>query len=221
MKTVVLGCGDQGRVVWEILSLRGDVEILGFIDVCDNPDLWGKELLGLKILGGISDLAGLVGYERVGAVPAFGNNKIRSEIARRAEQAGLELVNAIHPMAIVSPNAALGRGVTVGPGAVINIHAAVGNNAIINSGAIVEHDCRIGDHAHVAPGAKLAGHVTVGEGALIGIGAAVIEDITIGDHATIGAGAVVIRDVAEGVTAVGVPAAPLAEPRGLPRAAAV
>ena len=221
MKTVILGCGDHGRVVWDILSLMDDIEILGFVDVCDNPELWGKELLGLRILGGISDLPKLLGHDQTAAVPAFGNNRTRAEAARRAEAAGLEIINAIHPTAVISDHAVLGRGITVGPNAIINIDATIGNNVIINSGAIVEHNCSIQDNVHIAPAAKLAGNVTVGPGTLIGIGAVVIEDIKIGADVTIGAGAVVIRDVPDNTTAVGVPASPLTKTRSSAHRASV
>jgi len=213
MKIIILGCGSQAKVVWSILSLVDDAEILGFVDACNNRQVWGKTLLGAKILGGMADLHifRLRGAEA--AVPAFGDNQVRQQIAAEATIAGLTLISAVHPTAVISSETMIGRGVVVGPNAIINIHASVGDNAIINSGAIVEHDCTIGNGAHIAPGAKLAGNVTVGPGTLVGIGATVIQGITIGTNVTIGAGAVVIRDVPDKVTVVGVPASPLSKRR--------
>jgi len=212
-RTLILGCGSQAKVAWSILSLMPEVDIAGFVDVCDNPEVWGRELLGLEILGGMSLLPELAAGGVEAGVPAFGDNVVREQVAARAAEAGLRLLNAVHPAAVVSAHALIGNGVTIGPGAVINIAARVGNCAIINSAAVVEHDCVIGDCAHVAPGAKLAGNVTVGHHTLIGIGATVIQGINIGANAVVGAGAVVIRDVPDGATVVGVPARPIAERR--------
>lgn len=112
----------------------------------------------------------------------------------------------VHPAAVVSPSASLGRGTVVLARAVVNPAAIVGSGVIINTGAIVEHDCALDDAVHVSPGAVLAGGVRVGARSWIGAGATVIQGVTIGEDVIVGAGAVVIRDVPSGVVVAGVPA---------------
>ena len=119
-----------------------------------------------------------------------------------------EVIDAVHPAAIVSRWVTSDSGLTILARAVVNAGAALGHNVLINTGSIVEHDCRIGNHVHVATGATLAGGVTIGDGAFIGAGACVKPGISIGARAVVGAGAVVTRDVEADSTVTGVPARP-------------
>ena len=112
----------------------------------------------------------------------------------------------IHPSAIISRSARIGRGSFIGPLAVVNAGAELGEHCVINTGAIVEHDCRLGIGVHMAPRSVLGGGVTVGDWASICLGACVRDHIRIGESAIVAMGAVVVKDVPSGVTVKGVPA---------------
>jgi sugar O-acyltransferase (sialic acid O-acetyltransferase NeuD family) len=197
----VVGAGGHAKVVAEILQARGDA-IHGFLD--DNPDVWGATRVGLPVLGSLDSLAE---RDPAGIIIGVGSNQSRNELAERLERSfpGL-LVNAVHPSAVVSPSAALGRGVVVAAGAVINADTVIGDHVIINTGATVDHDCVVESFAHVAPGANVAGGVRIGEGSLIGVGACVIPNTVIGEWSVVGAGAAVVDDVPSRCTVAGVPA---------------
>jgi UDP-perosamine 4-acetyltransferase len=141
-----------------------------------------------------------------GAVVAIGDNRVRRSYAQKLGAAGLTLINAIHPSAVISASAELGTNVVICAGAIVCVDARLADNVIINTAAVVDHECEIGDAAHVAPGVRLAGRVTVGEGAFIGVGANVLPCLTVGPQAVVGGGALVHRDVPAGATVVGVPA---------------
>jgi len=207
MKVVGLGAGGHARVVIEILQCGNIYEIAGLLD--SRPDLQGKNVLGVPILGDDDMLPELMreGVEHffVG-VGSVGDSAPRRNLFEKAVGLGMEPVSAVHPQAVVSPSAELGTGVTVMAGAVVNACARLGMNVIVNTSAVVEHDCALGEHVHIATGAKLAGGVQVAAGAHVGAGATVLESINIGEDAVVGAGAVVVRDVAPAVTVVGCPA---------------
>lgn len=198
-RVVILGAGDHGRVVADIL-LCARQEVVAFLDV--KRERWGIPIHGIPVPGDDSKLAGL---RADGVVAGVGDNRTRHRIVAEL-LSPVNWVNAIHPSAVVSPWAKLGRGVVIAAGAVVNPDAEVGDFAIVNTGATVDHDCCIGPFAQVAPGVHLAGRVMVGEGAMIGTGAAVVPGCTIGAWAVIGAGAVVTKNIPAGVTAKGVPA---------------
>ena len=204
---VVIGARGHAKVVIEILREMG-----ARVDVCVGADDSPDDCIGVRVLKGDGNLRRLraEGYEH--AFIAIGANQIRERLAGVATGVGFELVSAIHPRAIVSPSARVGRGVAVMAGAVVNAEAVIEDLAIVNTGSTVDHDCRIGRAAHISPQCALAGGVTVGAGTFLGVGCKVIPGVRIGDHATVGAGAVVVSDIANGVSAMGEPARPAAPP---------
>jgi UDP-perosamine 4-acetyltransferase len=209
---LILGGGGHARVL--IDSLRGS----GFTESCaildSDSSLWGKDLLGVSILGDDNLLPQFV----LGGASCFvvglgssGNNRPRQRLFELGLSHNLKPLIVIHPAAVCSPWATIGSGSQLLPASIVNAGATVGENAIVNSGAIVEHDCWLGDHAHVATGATLASTVRVGTGAHIGAGATVRQGLNIGEWAIVGAGAVVVKDVPPRAVVVGVPARPLSK----------
>lgn len=204
MKIAIIGAGGQARVVYEILSYDRNIEVVAFVDnVIHGKD---ERIMNILVLGDHSVLPKLLENGVRGAIVAVGDNEIRAAHFMKLKDMGLELVNAIHPTAYITPSARVGNGVTVAIGATISTGARIGNNVIINSGAIVEHENEIEDHVNIGPGCSIAGRVTIKKGAFIGIGSVVTEYLTIGENTIIGAGSVVLEDIPDNVVAVGTPA---------------
>jgi len=179
------------------------------VDFCVDYDKKIDHCVGVKVIHGDENLADLrsKGYSRV--FVAVGNNVLRTRLSESVITMGYEMVNAIHPSAVISPSATLGYGIAIMAGVIINANVSVGSLSIINTGAVIEHGCKIGRSVHVAPLSALAGNVSVGEMSNLGIGSRAIPGVSIGRHVTLGAGAVVIGDIADGLTCVGMPARPL------------
>src|SRR5690242_5871825 len=166
MDVIIVGAGGHGRVVLDILRTAGQHRAVGFLDA--NPDLHGTEVAGLPVLGHLNMLPRLKSKGIGAAMVAIGDNRVRQSYAHKLAAAGLELVQAIHPSAVSSATAAIGRNVMVAPGAIVCTDARIADGTIVNTAAAVDHECDIGEAAFLAPGARLAGRVTVGEGAFIG-----------------------------------------------------
>lgn len=202
-RLLIIGASGHGKVVADIARLNGYREI-AFLD--DDPEI--KQCGPYPVIGtsgGASDMESDI-------FVAIGNAKIRRRIQQNlpAER----IITLIHPAAVVSDSARIGRGTVVMAGAVINPDAVIGEGCIINTAASVDHDCRLADYVHVAVGAHLCGTVSVSNCAWIGAGATVSNDVDICGGCMIGAGAVVINDITEPGTYVGVPAKRLPSKEG-------
>lgn len=208
---LVWGGGGHGKVVADLARAAG-YTVAGFVD--RDPARLGQEVEpgGARVVADeerfLREAAGgRCANGADGIILAVGDNRARRECLLRVP--GLQVPALVHPSAVVSPSARLGRGTVVLPLAAVNAAARLGDAVIVNTAAVVEHDCVLADAVHVSPGAVLAGGVHVGEQTWIGAGASVIQGVRIGRDAMIGAGAVVIRDVPDGATVVGNPARPI------------
>jgi UDP-perosamine 4-acetyltransferase len=201
-----IGAGGHARVLIDALQATRRT-VHGLLDA--DPSLHGRHVLGIPVLGSDELLPAL--WQQGVRLAFLGVGTPRSTQARmRVWQQLLDLqfdiVDVIHPAAVISPHAKFGRGVTVLARAVVNASAVLGDNVVVNTGAIVEHDCQIGDHVHLATGCVLAGGVIVEPGAFVGAGAVLKPGVRIGRQSVVGAGAAVVRDVPANVVVSGVPA---------------
>jgi len=204
-KLVIWGASGHAMVVADIIRLRGDYEIVGFLDDV-NPERHNTEFFGAPVLGGQEQLDILQRKGVKNLILGFGDCQARLRLSELVRAMGFYLPTAIHPQAIVATSVSIGPGTVIAAGAVVNPGSKVGENVIINTCASVDHECVVEDGVHICPGVHLGGRVTVGRGALIGIGATVRDRVRIGASSIIGAGAVVLDDIPDDVVAYGIPA---------------
>lgn len=203
-RLLIYGASGHGKVVLDAAE-AASWEVLGFAD--DDPTKDGMELCGCSVVAcGLAETVNLAEHTETSVVVAVGSNKQRRRILETLSAAGVTIATVIHPDAVISETASIGRGSVIFAGVVVNADAKVGDNVILNTGATIDHDNVIGDHAHISPGANLGGTVSVGEETHVGIGATVSNNLSIGARSIIGAGAVVVRDIPDDVVAYGCPA---------------
>jgi sugar O-acyltransferase (sialic acid O-acetyltransferase NeuD family) len=200
-RIVVVGAGGHAKVVIATVEAAGGT-VVSVLD--DDREKWEKSLLGHRVSGPIetgswpADVSFLL---------AIGHNQTRAAFAQLLPG---PFAVVIHPSAVVHPSVVLGAGTVVLAGSVIQPDARLGRHVIVNTRASIDHDCVLDDYVHVAPGVSLAGGVRLMSGVLMGINSGAIPGATVGAGSVIGAGGIVIGSVPDGVTAVGVPARPLA-----------
>lgn len=204
-KLVIWGAKGPALIVADIIRLRGEFEIAGYLDNL-SPQRKGEAFGGASILGGDEELDSLLAADVRHVIFAFQNNRARLRLAEMARAKGFQLVTAIHPMACVASDATIGAGTVVRPQSVIGPGTQIGENCIIGYGAMISHTCVIEDGVHIASGVNLAGGTRVGRASWIAIGASVIDPCRVGCNSIVGAGALVSKSIPDGVVAYGVPA---------------
>lgn len=199
-RLAILGASGHGKVVAEIAELNG-WDLVFFDDAYPKV----KTLAHWSVVGHTKDLLeALKDFD--GCFVAIGNNHIRLDKQKSLVDKGALLPSLIHPAAVVSQYAKIGKGSVIMAGAVINPFVQINHACIINTSATVDHDCVLADGVHISPGANVAGEVVVGERSWVGIGAAVKQCLTLGADTIIGAGSVVVKDIPDKMIAKGVPA---------------
>jgi UDP-N-acetylbacillosamine N-acetyltransferase len=165
----------------------------------------------------VADIARACGYEKIiyiddgeNTYPSFddikeenhiplafgiGVNATRKKLFLNVIEYGFDVVNLVHPSAILSSTVTFGMGTVVMPNVVVNTHSNIGDGVILNTSCVIEHENIIGNFVHISPNVALAGEVTIKENTHIGIGSNIIQGITVGKNCIIGAGSVVIRNI--------------------------
>ncbi|MFG6149952.1 acetyltransferase [Halobacillus sp. B23F22_1] len=199
MKIIVIGNGGHSRVIQDIIAARGTEQLTAILD-----DKYTFGFIENDIyFGPIADINHMVS-EEIRIVVAIGNNRTRKRVVQLIGDE--HFATLIHPSAIISPSAFIGRGTVVMPYAVVNAAASVGEHCIINTASIVEHDNQVGNFTHLCPNVTLTGQVSIGEGVVMGAASTVIPGVTIEDWSVVGAGSTVIRDVPTSSKIAGSPA---------------
>jgi UDP-3-O-[3-hydroxymyristoyl] glucosamine N-acyltransferase len=134
------------------------------------------------------------------------------------------IARAIHPTAIVSPSAKIGKDVSIGPYTLVEDRVRIGEGTQIGAHSVIRDNCWIGDHCRIHPRVTLYPHVRLGSFVEIHSGAVIGADgfgyafdgqrywkfpqagiVEIGDYVEIGANTTIDRGslddtrIAEGV----------------------
>ncbi|MYL69904.1 acetyltransferase [Halobacillus litoralis] len=201
MDIFLIGDGGHSKVIQDIIHAEGKHKVIGVFD-----DKYKSEAIRKGVLSGPVHSVFERMQENAGFVLAIGNNRIRKNLVEQLQINTTRFISVIHPTAIVSPSATIGRGTVVMPKVVVNANAIVSDHCILNTGSTVEHNCFVNHFTHVSPSATLTGQVYLGEGVDIGAAATIIPGLKVGSWSIIGAGATVVEDIDANQTAVGCPA---------------
>ncbi len=199
-KILIVGAGNGGEVVADILSTDPKNNIIGFVD--DNASLWGKELWGRPILGGTNWVEKMMqdGSCTHLCLSITSNMQVRKAIYERLKKQGYSFLNAIHPAAHVNPSVMMGDGNIVGAFAYIGYGSVIGNNNLISAHCDIEHHNRVGSHTLFGPGVMTSGDVQVGDLCSLGAGVNIEPHVRIGDGVAIASGLTIITHIAAHTT---------------------
>lgn len=193
----------NGNAIEAAGCLSNNFNLLGFID--DSRD---KQLTGHNGIN-VYDRSALTRFPHalVLAVPGSPTSyRQRRDVINGLKIDESRLTSVIHPAAVVSTGATIGRNVLVMAGAVITSNAVIGNHVCILPNSVVHHDSSVGDYTLIGSGVVIAGYVTLSSNCYIGSGSCIKNNTEIGAGALVGMGSTVIRDVPPDAVVAGNPA---------------
>jgi sugar O-acyltransferase (sialic acid O-acetyltransferase NeuD family) len=200
---VIWGCGGQAREINLLCEQIGQT-VVGFLD--ERPDMKGRVVDDIPVLGDIDDIASLRGTAHI-VCAGVGDPNLKRRFADKTSRAGFDLAGPlVHPAVFISNRNSLGTGTIICEGAVLTVNIDIASHVIINRNSTIGHDVTIESFTTISPGANVSGNVTIEEGVFIGTGASIREDVRIGAWSVVGGGSFVRSDVPSGVLAAGVPA---------------
>lgn len=203
-KVVLVGNGQHARVVIYNIKAQGLYDI-ACLTTCDES-LIGNYYEGYEIAGTDDDLEKIrKKYNTNKFFIAFGDMKKRKVLYEHYVSNGWEAVSIIHPKAVISEEAIIGKGVLIECGCLITPNPVIGDNVVINTGSQVNHDNIIENHVYIASGVVLSGGVTIRENTMLDDGVIVALGHSVGKNCLVTAGGVVTKDIPDGVVAFGNP----------------
>lgn len=211
---ILIGAGGFARETIELVrAINREAptwELIGLLD--DDPELRGKELLGIPVLG---PCVAVEEYREASVVACVASPQDPMRRLRLVARLGLRLerfATLVHPRATVADSATIGPGSVLHANCVLTADIELGWHVALMPAVVLTHDDTIEDGVTFGAGAKVSGGVTVEAGAYIGTGALLREHISVGAGAVVGMGAIVTKSVPCGETWYGSPARPASQP---------
>ncbi len=204
---LIIGARGWGReIYWTAQNTyayqRGAYDIKGFLD--DKSEA----LDGL--VGNFPPIIGPVETYQIQQDDVFfcamGNPVYRRKYAEIIEAKGGNFISLIDPFAIISPNAIIAPGTSIGAFAIISDNVKIGKHAMIHSFCTLGHDSQVCDYASLEAYVFLGGHSVVGEMSVMHTKSSVIPYKKVGRNVEVGINSAVMRNINDGMHVLGTPA---------------
>ncbi|MFF5793527.1 acetyltransferase [Paeniglutamicibacter sp. NPDC012692] len=190
-RVLLLAAGGLARETASSILATGDHHVVGMLD--DSASMWGSEISGVAVLGGIE----LAAQRSELLLVCAGPGRARARIVRRLAALGVGLgryATHVSGTASIGSNASVWPGSIILPGCVLTCDVSVGKHAVLMPRVVLTHDNAVGDYATLAAGVALGGNTVIGSTAYVGMNASVRQGLTVGEGATLGMGAVLLVD---------------------------
>ena len=196
----ILGAGTYGEAMFELATIDG-YNVKAFYEK-DGISI-GTTVMGVEVLLETEDIF----VEGRKYIVAIGNNKLRNKIMTKINDLGGITPTIVHPSAIISPSAKIGKGVYIQANAYIWTKVIISDFCIISPGVVIAHHSNIGKACLISTLTGIGASINIEDNVFIGMGATIVTGMSlIGENSIIGEGAVVLKDIEKNSVYAGVPA---------------
>ena len=207
-KIIIFGGGGHAKIINDCIELIKNHKVVGFIDIINHESSLKKKL---NYLGSVKNLNKIIKGESLKnlfGIAAIGSNITRREIILEVNKLNksFKWTNIIHPTAIISNTAKIGKGNMFLAGSIICSDTKISDHVSINTGTHLDHDNVFLDFSSTGPGVATGGNVKVGRLSFLGIGSTIKHNISIGNNTVIGGQSFVNRNCSSNSLYFGVPA---------------
>lgn len=185
----------------EVLDCLSSTENVRFLS--DNPEHIGQHFHGIPVISRNEFHPDDTQLIAVHGSAASYQNRLKL-IAEFGENTHWETV--IHPSAVVSNYASIGKNVFISAGVSIGPNAVIEDHVMILANATIHHDTRIGSGSIICGNVLVAGNVVIEKQVYAGAGSNIKNGLKIGANALIGMGSVLLQSVGENEVWYGNPA---------------
>ncbi|NQZ64375.1 acetyltransferase [Crocosphaera sp.] len=197
---VIGGGGFAKEVIW--LAQDCGYNVVGVLD--DAPEMQGKTVLGIKVLGHIEKWSE---FSDVEFILAIGSPRTRFKIFNKMELSGEpKFATLIHPSVSKSEFVSVGEGAIICTGSILTTDIQIGKHCILNLNVNVGHDCVLGEFVTIAPMVAISGSVELNDLVEVGTGAVIRQGLSIGKGAMLGMGGVLTKNIPSNFIFIGNPA---------------
>jgi len=157
--------------------LLDNIQIRGFID--DTKDLRHDFC---KYLGTIQQYQPKNGDT---LLITIGNACAREKIFEKFLKYACDFYTYIHPCALISSSATIGKGCIICPFSIVNAFATIEDNAVVNVHGSIGHESYVGQSCVLSPYAAVNGNARLGKISFMGTRATVFPGVSVGNMVTI------------------------------------
>src|SRR3989338_4820316 len=125
-----------------ILVHDRNFEVTGFTD--KEKSTKGKKIFGIEVIGTNEILKDIFKQGIHGAVVAVGfDNNLREKYFHQMKEIGFEMINVVHPSALIDSHAHIDEGVIIGAGCILSSQVKIDQNTILEAGVAIGANTQI------------------------------------------------------------------------------
>ncbi len=204
-RLIIIGNGDQSRVIQSIILNKKNYEINYIIDLNGYKRNKDNYLPKVKIIKNIDSIKKIENYYFICSLT---NNYERKKFVEYLEKKNKKIkwASIISSTSIISKHSIIKEGSVIGENVFIGPETIIGRHCFINNNSKIEHHNEFKDFSSTGPNVVTGGNVKVSEFSYLGINSTVIHNIKIKKNTVIGAKGLVLRNCKPNSVYFGVPA---------------